>query len=112
MRELMNLGSSFKRYSDVLEKVSALRKSGLPEEDIANELGMSIFDMRLLCKLIAGATNAMIRLDVFDEYLKHGACNGEINTAIVAKVASELGLHETSILQRMKGILGFWAKKP
>ena len=111
MRELMNLGSSFKRYADVLEKMKTLHESGLSEEDIAKELGMSIFDMRLFRKLIVKATNAMIRLDVFDEYLKHGACNGEVNTATVAKVAKELGLPETSVLRNMQKILVLYAKR-
>lgn len=111
MRELMNIGSSFKRYSDVLEKMAALRESGLSEDDIAKELGMSIFDMRLFRRLIIRATNAMLRLDIFDEYIKHGVCSGEVNTEIVAKVAKEFGLPESSVLRHMNNIITLYAKQ-
>lgn len=104
MKEVVNVGKSLERYTEIINTMDAMHEKGHPDEDIAKSLNLSLIDMRILRKLIVKATNAILRLDTFNAYISHGEFGGMINAATIAKAAKELGMPEASVLRRMKEI--------
>lgn len=110
MNEQVNIGRSFSRYAEIAEKINSMRSSEHSETDIANAVNMSITDMRIFSDLFTKAINATILLDTFATYIGYEAFGGNLNMAIIAKTAKELGLPEASVLHKMKEIAKTYLK--
>ena len=90
-----------------VEIVKELREAGKADKEIAEQLGMGIFELRTRLHLESRRNNAEMDLKLIDAISKHEpfTLRGNVSNETITKVAKELNCPEIMVKHRLKRVI-------